>query len=107
MSHLGTEKLLNELEILERKYDCCYRQILVLNNRIRDLECRYQRACRGGRTSYRYTLRLQLATTEGMRNMYYEYACRKADELEAVQEQLVEAGVLSDSEEEIDLDEYC
>jgi len=39
-----------------------------------------------------------------MRNMYYEYACRRADELEQMQEVLIEKGLVSDSESEPDSD---
>ena len=32
-----------------------------------------------------------------MRNMYYEYACRRADELEVIQDRLIQHGLISDS----------
>ena len=107
VSDKDTQTLMTELRTLDKKFRRSCRQIVLLNNRISDLQARYKRAYRDDRKSFRYTLRLQLATTEGTRNMYYEYACRKADELEAIQDQLVEAGVLSDSEEDIDWDEDC
>jgi len=37
-----------------------------------------------------------------MRNMYYEYACRRADELEQMQEVLIQRGLISDSSEDSD-----
>ena len=102
VSQKDTQTLVNELRTLDKKFRRSCRQVVLLNQRITDLQARYKRAYRDDRKSFRYTLRLSLATTEGIRNMYYEYASRKADELEAVQDQLVEAGVLSDSEEDID-----
>jgi hypothetical protein len=32
-----------------------------------------------------------------MHNMFYEYACNCADELQALQEELITAGLISDS----------
>ena len=107
MSNQTTEILTNQLQGLDRKFRRACRQVVTLNNKITDLQARYNRAYSVDRKSFRYTLRLQLATTEGMRNMYYEYACRRADELEAIQDQLVDAGVLSESEEDIDWDMDC
>ena len=45
----------------------------------------------------RYAHRLKLATYEGMRNMYYEYACRRADELEKMQDCLIHRGMVSEN----------
>ena len=102
MSDQYTQILVDELEDLDRKFRLACRQVVILNNRIADLQARYDRALRVDRKSFRYTLRLQLATTEGTRNMFYEYARRKAEELEAIQDYLVSVGVLSDTEEDID-----
>ena len=77
------------------------------NNKITDLQARYNRARKVDRKSFCHTLCLQLVTTKGVRNMYYEYAYLRAEELEAIQEQLLSVGVLSDSEEEIDWDADC
>lgn len=51
---------------------------------------RYDKARQDNRRSYRYTLRLRLASYEGVRNMFYEYASRQADELEELQQELLE-----------------
>ena len=66
------------------------------------MNVRYNQATHDEQRSWRYTLRLQLATLEGVRNMFFEYAHRYADELEALQDTLVSAGVLSNTEEEVD-----
>lgn len=42
---------------------------------------RYHAARSNGNRSFRYKLRLRLAIVEGIRNMYYEYANRKAFEI--------------------------
>jgi len=36
--------------------------------------------------------------------MYYEYACRRADELEQMQEVLIQKGLISDGDSETDSD---
>lgn len=102
-----TENLGIQMRQLDRKFRRACRQIVILNNKIEGLQSRYDRAYKVNRRSFRYGLRLQLATTEGMRNMYYEYACRRADELETIQDKLVQAGILSETEEDIDWDEDC
>jgi len=81
----------------DRKFRRACQQIRLLNHRIEDAQIRYDRAYKDNRRSFRYTCRLQLATLEGMRNMFYEYACHRADELEALQEDLIAAGLISDS----------
>ena len=107
MSEQTTEMLTTQLRVLNRKFRRACRQVVTLNNKITDLQARYNWALKVDRKSFRYTLRLQLATTEGIRDMYYEYACQRADELEAIKDQLVSVGILSDSEEEIDWDVDC
>ena len=99
-----TAQLLQELHESDRKFRRAGRQIIILSNKIKDLNARYQRAQKEDRKTFRYTLRLQLATIEGMRNMFYEYLARKAEELDAIQDQLVEAGAMSDTEEDVDWD---
>jgi len=76
----------------------------MLNRSIEEIQVRYDRAFSSGRRSFRYSHRLKLATYEGMRNMYYEYACQRADELEKMQDVLIQNGLISDSSAESDTD---
>ena len=55
---------------------------------IEETEIHYNRSQAENRRSYRYILRLKLCTLEGVRNMFYEYAYAKADELEKMQLEL-------------------
>jgi hypothetical protein len=82
---------------IDRKLRRACQQIRLLNHRSEDAQIRYDRAYKKNRRSFRYTCRLQLATLEGMRNMFYEYACNRADELQALQEELIAAGLILDS----------
>ena len=105
MSEQTTEMLTTQLRVLERKFRRACRQGIILNNKITDLKVRYYRALEVNSKSFLATLRLQLNTIEHVRDMYNNYAYQKFDELEAIQDQLVSLGVLSDSEEVIDWDE--
>ena len=88
MSEQTREFLTDQLHDVECKFQRACHEVFVLNIKIRDLQTRYDRAQKVGRKSFRYTLRIHLATTEGTRNMYYENACRKADELDKIHDQL-------------------
>lgn len=56
-------------------------QIVILNHRLNDLERRYKAAKAQGRHSAVYTMRLRLAVTEGIRNMYHDYAIKIVSEI--------------------------
>ena len=87
---------------LDHKFRRSCHHIRILNRRIEEIQVCYDRAFSAGRRSFRYSHRLKLATYEGMRNMYYEYACRRADELEQMQEALIQRRLIADSSEESD-----
>ena len=88
----------------DRKFRRACHHIRVLNRKIEMVQLRYDRAFQQQRRTFRYTYRVQLATLEGMRNMYYEYACRRADELEKMQDTLIEMGLISDSDSDNETD---
>lgn len=92
------EGMLVSFQVLDTKFRRACHHIRTLNRQIEEFQIRYDRAFATGRRSFRYTHRLKLATFEGMRNMYYEYACRRADELEQMQSVLIEKGLISDSD---------
>ena len=69
------------LYIAENKFRKACEQIKLITRRLNLLQIRYDKAKRDDMKSFRYTLRLQLATTEGARNMFYEYAVRQATQV--------------------------
>jgi hypothetical protein len=77
----------------DSKFQNACAQVLLLNNMVQDLQTRYDRAVQDNRRQYRCTLRLRLCTVEGLRNMYYEYACQSADEIEALEDNMRQLGV--------------
>ena len=101
---MNDEQLLVAFRSLDKKFRKACHHIRMLNRHIEDVQIRYDRAFSAGQRSFRYTHRLKLATFEGMRNMYYEYACRRADELEAMQDCLIHRGMISGSDSDTDVD---
>lgn len=96
------EQMLHSFQVLDTKFRRACHHIRVMNRQIEDFQVRYDRAFASGRRSFRYTHRLKLATFEGMRNMYYEYACRRADQLEQMQNVLIQKGLVADSDDEME-----
>ena len=64
-----------ELQKAETFFRKACHHVNLLDQKLDALTCRYQRA--ENQKGFRYNLRLQLATLEGMRASYYEYACIK------------------------------
>ena len=56
-------------------------QLTLLNKQLEDVKMRYQQAKEDNFRCFRYNLRLKLAVIEGMRNMYYDYAYMKAEDV--------------------------
>lgn len=75
-SHIPTK-----LVEAERSFRKACDHIVSLNRRLDEMSKRYDRASKENMRSFRYSLRLRMAVTEGVRNMYYEYAAAKADEI--------------------------
>ena len=77
----------------DSKFQRACAQVLLLNNLVEELQTRYDRAVKDSRRQYRYTMRLRLCTVEGLCNMYYEYACQSADEIEVLENTMRQLGV--------------
>ena len=105
MEMMNDDQMFASFIMLDQKFRKACHHIRMLNRRIEDIQVRYDRAFSSGSRSFRYTHRLKLATYEGMRNMYYEYACRRADELAKMQDSLIDRGLISgSSDSETDAD---
>ena len=63
----------------ERRFRRACEQIVQLNYKLDDLQCRYLKAKKENMRTFRYSLRLRLAVVEGLRNTYYDYAHQKAE----------------------------
>ncbi|CAL1529766.1 unnamed protein product [Lymnaea stagnalis] len=63
------------------KFERACQQIVLLDQKIKDLEIRYKRAVKNKKNSFRYNLRLRLSVVTGVKMMYHHYASTKAEEL--------------------------
>lgn len=82
------ETLEQALDAVVPKFQRACEQVRKLNAHIQTLQVRYDRAKRDNQRSFRYSLRLKIATVEGVRNTYYEYACETGAQVEDLQIQL-------------------
>ncbi len=87
-----TDMLQVEILQMDAKFQKACGQVLLLNDFVKQLQIRYDRAARDNLKTYRYALRLRLCTVEGLRNTLYEYATIKADEIEQMEERLRQMG---------------
>ncbi|KAL8613221.1 hypothetical protein ACOMHN_001546 [Nucella lapillus] len=69
------------------KFEKACQQIVLLDQKIRDLEVRYKRAVKHKKNSFRYNLRLRLSVVTGVKMMYHHYASTKAEELTRLRRQ--------------------
>ena len=92
----------------ERRFRKACDQIVMLNQRLGDVQKRYKNAKRSNNRAFRYNLRLKLAVIEGARNMYYDYAYVKADQVAQLRREMFDESVEivsgSDSEYSSDSD---
>ncbi|GFS20893.1 hypothetical protein ElyMa_001582400 [Elysia marginata] len=70
------------------KFERACQQIVLLDQKIKDLEVRYKRAVKNKKNSFRYNLRLRLSVVTGVKMMYHHYASTKAEELARLRRQI-------------------
>lgn len=80
-------EIAQEIVLMEAKFQKACKQLILLNNWVRAVNARYQRALKGDQRTWRYMLRLRLCTVEGLRNMFHEYATDMADRLDRLEEE--------------------
>ena len=79
---MSAEVMAKRLNHPEKYFQKACLQIVMLNERMTATNRRYRMAQISGQRSFRYSLRLRLAAIEGLRNVYYEYAMMKAQEMQ-------------------------
>lgn len=62
-------------------------QIVQINHQVKHTQYRYYAA---NLTTFRYSLLLRLAAVDGMREMYWEYAHKKAAEIKDLKDELAD-----------------
>lgn len=81
METIDSGALQEKLNDAQLKFERACQQIVLLDQKIKDLEVRYKRAVKVKQNSFRYNLRLKLSVFTGIKMMYHHYAGTKADEL--------------------------
>lgn len=95
-----TSDVQTKLNEAERAFRKACEQIVQLNRRLDEMAKRYDKASKENHRSFRYSLRLRMAVTEGVRNMYYEYASNKADEITTLRCQVLHDSEMGSSDDE-------
>ena len=98
MSRRTSECKESELDFAEKKFKRSCEHIVLLNQKLNDLQVRYNNAKRDDRRSFRYPLRLKIAVVDGVRNMYYEYALREAKKIAEIKASLFGYQVVIDED---------
>lgn len=62
---------------------------MIISRHVEEVTLRYHMADRAGDKNYRYNIRLRLSILDGVRNMYYEYAAKKAAEIVELQKRVL------------------
>ena len=81
------------LSTTERRFGGACDQIVLLNQKLGDVQKRYKAARKSNNRAFRYNLRLKLAVIEGARNMFYDYAYAKADQVADLRRELFNESV--------------
>lgn len=87
------EQQYQRLVSIEKRFLLCCHQITLVDQRLDSLQIRYDRASQARNRTLRYSLRLQIATVEGVRNMYYLYAKIKGAEIAKMRRDLFDEDV--------------
>lgn len=99
----------SELQQTEVRFKKACNQINLLNRKMESIHKRYNCAKKNNHRVFRYKLRLRLAVVEGLRNMYYEYANKKASRVVELRRELyneaVEVVEQGDSDYDDDMDD--
>ena len=88
--------IFRELKKINKKFRLACSQVVLLNNEIEYMQNRYDVAVSEDSHSFRYFLRLKISTLEGVRDMMYEYAGRRADQIDAMHEELLTEGIIDE-----------
>jgi hypothetical protein len=77
-------------------------QVFVLNRQVEEATLRFHDADAASNKVRRYNVRLRLSVLEGVRNMFYEYAAKKAADIVELQRCVLDADFSSDDGDDSD-----
>ncbi|KAH3710544.1 hypothetical protein DPMN_070030 [Dreissena polymorpha] len=70
-----------KLTSAERQFRYACRQVMIISRHLEEATLRYHVADRTDHKIFSYNIRLRLSILDGVRNMYYEFAAKKAAEI--------------------------
>ena len=76
------------LRVTETKMNRACNNVILLNDKIVHLSRHYHRARAANHKAFRYTNRVKLAVYEGVRNVFYEYARDRAEDIAELRREL-------------------
>uniref|UniRef100_G3MTR8 Uncharacterized protein n=1 Tax=Amblyomma maculatum TaxID=34609 RepID=G3MTR8_AMBMU len=85
------ETLKGRATAIQEQLHNTHRQIMFLDQQIRDLKRLYERAVKNNNYPFRYSIRMKMSIATGIKMMYYHYGSTKLAELEHITTQMEEA----------------
>ncbi|KAL4218398.1 hypothetical protein ACF0H5_023134 [Mactra antiquata] len=101
MSVIMTPDLRHRLMTSERYFRRACEQVFILNRLVEETTVRFNIADARQNQITRYNVRLRLSVLEGVRNMFYEFAAKKAADIVELQRHILDA----DADEEMITDD--
>ena len=103
---MESTKLNVKLQDVENRVQRACQQMLLLADKLDSLKTRYQNAVNANFKGFRYPLRMQIVTVEGVIEMYYKYTTEKQKEAGKLRYQLYGEEPDYDSEDDESDEEY-
>ncbi|KAH3752873.1 hypothetical protein DPMN_187499 [Dreissena polymorpha] len=75
-----------KLTSAERQFRYACRQVMIISSHLEEATLQYHVADRTGNKIFSYNIRLRLSILDGVRNMFYEFAAKKAAEIIELQQ---------------------
>jgi len=85
-----TQQKRKRLADTERRFRKACEQIVQIDHQAKHTQYRYYAAKAANLTTFRYSLQIRLAAEDGMREMYWEYAHKKAAEIKDLKYELAD-----------------
>ncbi|KAH3747766.1 hypothetical protein DPMN_182196 [Dreissena polymorpha] len=79
-----------KLTAAERHFRHACQQVTIISRHMEEATIRFHAADKAGDKNFRYHIRLRLSILDGVRNMYYEYAAKKATEIVELQQRVLD-----------------
>ena len=93
------------------KAEVCFRraceQVIILNRNVEDMTIKFNMADADGNRCMRYNIRMRMSVMEGVRNMFYEFASKKAADIVTLQRTILQVEASRSDDSDSDLSEIA